>query len=104
MIVDIQGDIIQINLENDNLKGYHISQLVFYGFSSFGKIMQLKTDNPSQYILRVIDYFETEGIEFSTTNNLSKQLDIINERKEQLCDTFNLGKEIKELTILTMNS
>ena len=82
MIVDIQGDIIQIDLENDNLKGYHISQLSFYGFSAYGEIMQLKTDNPNQYVLKVIDYFKAEGIEFSMTSNLSKQLGIINKRKQ----------------------
>ena len=96
MILDVQQDIIQISLIKDDLKKYQISQLIFYGFLSLGDRMQLKTDEPNQDILKIVDYFQQENINFTVTDNLSKILTSITTKKEKLTEVFNLGKKIKD--------
>jgi SNF2 family DNA or RNA helicase len=96
LILDVQQNIIQISLIKDDLKKYQISQLIFYGFSSLGNRMQLKTDELNRDILKIVNYFQQEKINFTITDNLSKILTSITTKKEKLAEVFNLGKKIKD--------
>lgn len=104
MFLQIVDNRILINNYEKELKGYHINQLLFWGFSKNQKeqSLELAIENDAN-LIKVVNYFEKEAISFKLS---SPALDIINNETARLKEfgrLKQLGKEFKETKINNKN-
>ena len=84
MNIDIKDGITKINYHKGELESYHLHQLIYWGFKSADASFELiSSQDPSQTIIKLIEYLNNEGISFELSDySQSYYNQIVKEDKE----------------------
>ena len=86
MIVCIKENKVLLEPKNVELKKYHISQLVFYGYSVENNTYVISTHQVNEELLRIIEYFNIENIQYElcdVSKNILSNILIKNAKSEE---------------------
>lgn len=95
MVIQIENNTIRLSFDNYNLKRYQLSQLSFYGYQLKDHSYNLSTNTIDKDLVRIINYFDNEGIKYKVGTNTKSRLVELKEKKERRKDLFEIGANIK---------
>jgi SNF2 family DNA or RNA helicase len=98
MLIDVSNKTIIINESSARLKSYQISQIKHWGFvkSSKDDTYRLYLDNLESLLLKLIQYFDKEGLSYFLSPSCQKYILEIDQKIGNFERTKTLGREYKD--------
>ena len=94
MIIDLQNN--KLCIRNIAFQSYQTSQLKYWGFKSAGEnIFDFSGTDLDKVLLKIINYFKKEKIEFEVTEECSKRINAIISRINEFQNIKKIGDDFK---------
>lgn len=99
LTIEVENKTIKVS-SLDSLKKYQISQLEYFNFTLRGNELENYTSNLNAELLRLVDFFNEENIEYNLNDIANRVIESLSKNKIELEGTFSKAKKLKELGIL----
>ncbi len=98
MLIDVSNKTVIINESSAKLKSYQISQIKHWGFAKCSKddTYRIYLDNLESLLLKLIRYFDKEGLSYFLSPVCQKYISKINLEIENFENIKTLGKKYKD--------